>query len=58
MLSYIIISILSYLLGCFSVILFYVVKTNLKCSKKILEEDFGQIVYDELDKKQREKNHK
>lgn len=55
MLSYIIIAISSYLLGIFSVIFFYEVKANLKCSEKDVKEDFGQIAYDELNKKQREK---
>lgn len=54
MLEIILVSIISYLLGMISVIIFSIIKVSSKCSKK---EDrtkdwfkFGQDVYDEIEK--------
>lgn len=53
MLDYILISIISYLLGVFSLILVSVLKVSSKCSRK---EDFGQTAYDEIEKREKDEN--
>ena len=58
MLSYVIIAILSYLLGVISVIIFSAIKISSKCSRKEEKEDFGQIAYDEIEKIEKNKNKK
>ena len=55
--NYIIIAILSYLLGVISVIIFCTVKISSKCSKEE-KEDFGQIAYDEIERIEKNKNKK
>ena len=58
MFNYIIVAILSYLLGAFSIIIFSIVKTSSECSRKeesnIEKEDFGQVAYEELEKREKE----
>ncbi len=54
MLNYIIVAILSYLLGVFSVVLFSVMKISSECSRKEEKEDFGQIAYEEPEKREKE----
>ncbi len=55
MLKFVLISIISYLLGLFSVILFSIMKISSKCSRN--EENkkywfkYGQDVYDEIEKR-------
>lgn len=56
MLKFILISIISYLLGAFSVFLFSIMKISSKCSRE--EENksywfkYGQDVYDEIEKRE------
>ncbi len=52
MLSYIIIGILSYILGIISVIIFSVIKISSRCSRIEEKEDFGQVAYNELEKRE------
>lgn len=58
MFNYIIVAIFSYLLGISSIMLFSIMKVSSECSRKeesnVKKEDFGQIAYEELEK--REKN--
>lgn len=59
MFNYIIVAILSYLLGVFSIIIFSIMKTSSECSRKeetnIKKEDFGQVAYEELQKREMNK---
>lgn len=58
MFNYIIVAIFSYLLGISSIMLFSIMKVSSECSRKeesnVKKEDFGQIAYEEIEK--REKN--
>ena len=54
MLNYIIVAILSYLLGIFSIVLFSIMKISSECSRKEEKEDFGKIVYEELERREKE----
>ena len=62
MLKFILISIISYLLGVFSVILFSIMRISSKCSRT--EENkkdwlnYGQDVYNELERLENERNKK
>lgn len=60
MLKIILISIISYLLGIFSVIVFSIMKVSSKCSRaeETIKEDYGQIAYDELERIENERNKK
>lgn len=53
MLSYILIAIFSYLLGVLSIVLFSVLKISSKCSKEEDKIDYGQIAYDEIEKREK-----
>ena len=57
MFNYIIVAILSYLLGVFSIMLFSIMKVSSECSRKeeinIKKEDFGQVAYEELEKREK-----
>lgn len=57
MFNYIIVAVLSYLLGIFSIIIFSVMKVSSECSRKeeknIKKEDFGQVAYEELEKREK-----
>ena len=57
MFKLIFISIISYFLGAFSIILLSIFKISSECSRdeENLKKDYGQIAYDELEK--REKNN-
>ena len=57
MFKFILISIISYFLGVFSIILLSIFKISSECSRdeENLKKDYGQIAYDELEK--REKNN-
>ena len=56
----ILISIFSYLLGVFSVIIFSIMRISSKCSiaEERAKEDYGQIAYDELERLENERNKK
>ncbi len=62
MLKFILISIISYLLGVFSVILFSIMRISSKCSRN--EENkkdwlnYGQDAYNELERLENERNKK
>lgn len=56
MLSYIIIAILSYILGIISVVIFDLIKINSRCNRIEEKEDFGQIAYNEIEKREKSKN--
>lgn len=60
MLKFILISIFSYLLGVFSVIIFSIMRISSKCSRaeERSKEDYGQIAYDELERLENERNKK
>ena len=59
MFNYIIVAIFSYLLGVFSIMLFSIMKVSSECSRKeenkIKKEDFGQIAYEEIEKRENKK---
>lgn len=58
MFNYIIVAILSYLLGIFSIIIFSIMKVSSECSRKeetnIKKEDYGQVAYEEIEKREKE----
>lgn len=54
MLDYFLISIVSYLLGVFSVMFVRALKVGSKCKRKEEKEDFGQTVYNEIEKREKE----
>lgn len=60
MLKFILISIFSYLLGVFSVIIFSIMRISSKCSRaeERAKEDYGKIAYDELERLENERNKK
>ncbi len=57
MIKLILVSIISFILGVFSIILFSIFKISSKCSRqeKNLKEDYGQTVYNELERLEKEK---
>lgn len=52
MLSYMIIGILSYILGIISVIIFSTIKVSSIYNRIGKKEDFGQIAYNEIEKRE------
>lgn len=59
MLKFILISIISYLLGIVSVIIFSIMKVSSKCSREEENKNYwfkyGQDVYEEIEKKENDK---
>ena len=55
MFKLILISIISYFLGVFSIILLSIFKISSECSRdeENLKEDYGQIAYDEIEKREK-----
>lgn len=53
MLSYILISIISYILGILTIILFSIIKISSKYTKEE-KQDYGQIAYEELERRENE----
>lgn len=60
MIKLILVSIISFIFGVFSIILFSIFKMNSKCNRqeKNLKKDYGQIVYNELERLEKERNKK
>ena len=57
MVKLILILMISFILGVFSIILFSIFKMSSKCNRqeKNLKEDYGQTVYNEIEKLEKEK---
>lgn len=54
MLNYIIIAIFSYILGILSIMVYCIMKISSDCSRQEEKRDFGQIAYDEIEKREKE----
>lgn len=54
MLNYLIITILSFLLAALLIMFFAIIKVCTVCDRKEEKDDFGQIAYDELEKREKE----
>lgn len=60
MIKYILIALISYILGAFTLIIFSMMKVSSKCSRQEEKKkefiDYGKIAYEELERREQNKN--